>query len=138
MSEKSETKKSESPEYVTFVAEVLRLYGELGIPLVTTDGTPSGLPENKGWVRFESAVNGHKVYVPKSVGRMGMVETTLPIQHLNGARPLPKVNGKIMCRHLPDATLLVGNTADLMADPADRLPANRRPAPKAKAEAQQG
>lgn len=116
--------------YKSFVASLKSKLTDAGVQLVETDGTETGLPENKGWVRFESSVNGHKFYVPKSELRMGLCETTLPIGHRNGARPLPKVNGKIMCRFTPDVDLIAETIADLMAGTEDKLPANKKPEPK--------
>lgn len=120
------------PAYVTFVAALRAKAAEMGIPLIETEGTSTGLPENKNWVRLESPLNGHKFYVPKSAAVMGQCETTLPIQHLNGARPLPKVNGKIVTRFLPLVdTIASEQVLGLFASPDDRLPANRPPTRKA-------
>lgn len=116
--------------YVSFVASLKAKLLECGVPLVESQGTDTGLPENKGWVRFESAVNGHKLYVPKSELRMGLCETTLPIGNCNGAKPLPKVNGKIMTRFTPDADLIADTIVDLMTDPGERIPANKAPSAK--------
>ena len=120
--------------YKSFVSALKAKADEMGIPLIEAPGTDTGLPENKGWVRFESTVNGHKIYVPKSQVRVGMLDTTLPVGHLNGARDLgakrdgtARVNGKIMCRFMPDVDLVTKTLLPLMADPADRLPANRLP-----------
>lgn len=98
--------------YLKFVAELKAEYEAAGVPLVYAEGTPTGLPENRGWVRFESALNGHKVYVPKSARVMGLSETTLPVQHLGGARPLTKVNGKIMARLVAEVPTIVLATVD--------------------------
>jgi hypothetical protein len=121
------TTTNQIPAYVSFCAQLKSKLEDAGVPILVTDGTDTGLPENKGWVRFESSVNGHKVYVPKSELRMGMAETTLPVLHRNGARPMAKVNGKIVCKVLPDVDLLADLMVDLFAEAGEKLPANRLP-----------
>lgn len=113
--------------YKSFVQALKAKFEEAKAPIVVTDGTDTGLPENKGWVRFESTVNGHKLYVPKSELRMGQCETTCPVAMRNGGRPLPKFNGKIAARFVPDVDLIASTVIPLMADPAERLPANAAP-----------
>lgn len=123
--------------YLTFVAQLKAECEARGIPLVTTEGTETGLPENKGWVRFESAVNGHKTYVPKSELRMGLADTTLPVQMRNGTQTLgvsragkPRVNGKIQCRVQPEVGLIADLMEEFYGDSGNRLPANRIPGQK--------
>jgi hypothetical protein len=120
--------------FTTFVAALKSKCEDLGIPLVTTEGTSTGLPENKGWVRLESAVNGHKLYVPKSVTKMGPCETTVPCQMKPGSIPMKSFNGKIQTKFQPDVELLVEHVLCLFADPEDRLPANKKPTRKAASE----
>lgn len=118
---------SNTPAFTSFVAALKSKCTELGIPLVTTDGTTTGLPENKGWVRFESAENGHKLYVPKSVTKMGLCETTVPCLDKPGASPMKSLNGKIQAKFEPDVDKLVEHVLVLFADPETRLPANKKP-----------
>ncbi len=123
--------------YLKFVADLKSECEARGIPLVTTEGTETGLPENKGWVRFESTVNGHKTYVPKSQIRMGLADTTLPVQMRNGTQTLgvdrkgqPRVNGKIQCRVQPEVGLIADLMEEFYGSSADKLPANRLPTAK--------
>ena len=123
--------------YLKFVADLKSECEARGIPLVTTPGTETGLPENKGWVCFQSSVNGHKTYVPKSELRMGKADTTLPVANRAGAESLgvtrsgkPRVNGKIQCRVQPDARLMADLMEEFYGDSRNPLPANKLPTPK--------
>lgn len=121
------TQNAQAPAYVTFVAALKARLESQGIPLVTAEGTQTGLPENAGWVRLESPVNGHKLYVPKSVTRMGLCETTLPVLNRNGSKHMPKVNGKIVCRVIPEIDVIEGFLSEFYGSTEERLPANRLP-----------
>lgn len=108
--------------YIAFVESLKQICAEEGIPVQVT--------ENKGWVNFESTVNKHKFYVPKSATVMGLCETTLPVSNRNGARPLAKPNGKIMCKFQADLDLIADTILPLLASSEDSLPANRPPTRK--------
>lgn len=130
--DKTETTQKTAPAFISFVAALRAKADEMGIQLVESAGTETGLPQNANWVRLESAINGHKLYVPKSVTQMGACETTLPVESEPGAIPMAKVNGKIVCRFKPDVDLLSADSVlGLMADPDLRLPENKKPARKA-------
>lgn len=118
------TEKSASA-YESFVAALQALCTELDVPVKVS--------VIKSWVNFESTVNKHKFYVPRSADEMGLCETTLPLADTTpGYAPLPKPNGKIACRFEADLDLIEEHVLPLLASSAERLPANRKPARKAK------
>lgn len=113
--------------YVQFVAQLKAACDAAGIPLTESQGTTTGLRENQNWVCLESAINGHKIYVPKNAGPVKNLETTIPCLMLTGSIPMPKANGKIIGRFQPVVNLVVNGLLPLMGDTSDRLPENRRP-----------
>lgn len=114
------TKSTVAP-YVLLCAALKKEIKELGIQ------DSIQIREVSKWVCFESLVNGHKFYVPKSTGvAVGLCETTLPIQHLNGARPMSKDNGKIKAKYVPELELISTFVLPLMVDSEERLPENKK------------
>lgn len=115
--------KSAVPAFTTFVTALVERCKELEVPVEVR--------EIKNWVCFESTVNKHKFYVPKSQSEMSDCETTLPIAPtVQGYVPLPKENGKITCRFTPDLDLISTEVLPLMTSSQDKLRENRKPAKK--------
>ncbi len=112
--------------YLSFTAALKSKLAAEGVTLRLDPSTPTGLPENAGWVKFESSVNEQKLYVKKSQGQQGFCETTVVIPSSTpGFLPLPKVNGKIHCRYAPDIDLIVKHIAPHLTNSAARLRAAR-------------
>ena len=94
--------------------------------------SPVKVSENKGWVKIESLVNGHKTYVAKQKAKaLVRIETTVDLSGLEGFEPLAKPNGRVAGTITPE---LLGVALEVMADAERKIRAPLR-APKAKAEA---
>lgn len=50
---------------------------------------------NVSWIKIESMVNGHKVYISKNKLAVGRVDSTLPPELVPGARHAGRYNGRI-------------------------------------------
>lgn len=71
---------------------------------------------NVSWIKIESLVNGHKIYISKGKLSVGRVESTMPTWMINGAiRPGFK-NGKISS-WLPPTVDAVKQALKLLIDP---------------------
>ena len=106
------------PAYVQFIAGIRRTIQGLGLPTPTLDeSTPTGLPENNGYVFVEWGVHGvaPAIIVPKSVMRMGNLHSHLDLSAYPGHVPLPKKNGRVVC-HFEADLAKVSRVLSLFAD----------------------
>lgn len=112
------------PAYQSFMAELSARIQALGVPVTIED--------RKDWIKIESTLNKHKLYVPRSVTEMSWCHTTLPLERVPELiTDLPKGPGsigKIECFVAPDVDLLVDQVLPLLASSEEKLRANRRPA----------
>ncbi len=123
------TVKEAAPAYIAFCAALKEKMEEYAVPLELSAGTTTGLTENANWVCFKSTLTGHKFYVPKSKEAVGLCETTLEIPNdVPGVKPLPKVNGKIFCKFVPDLDLIENGVIPLMMEDAAETVGKLRPA----------
>lgn len=112
------------PAYQSFMAELAARIQALGIPVTIED--------RKDWIKLESTVNKHKLYVPRSMTEMSWCHTTLELERVPELiTDLPKGPGsigKIECFVAPDVDLIVGTVLPLFASSEEKLRANKRPA----------
>lgn len=114
------SKKPAAPVYLGFLEELKARIEEMKVPVRTW--------ELKNFVGFESTVNKHKFYVPKSATEMGLIDTTLEIPAVKDLiMELEKPNGKIARQVIPDVDLLASEVLPLFASSEEQLRANRRP-----------
>jgi hypothetical protein len=85
--------------YVAIAARVRQFCAELGLPAPVTAATPSGLPENKGWMfmQFSEDKNAAALIVQKTEGKAPNVHSHLDLAGHDGYIPLPKYNGRVLC-----------------------------------------
>lgn len=111
------------PAYTKLVAQIQEAAQQAGVPLRSW--------ELKNYVGFESAINAHKLYVPKNAGDVGMLHTTLWIERAPGrVTDLPKGPGsigKIESFVAPDIEVVKALVLPLMTASEGRLRANRKP-----------
>lgn len=110
--------------YLAITAAITAKVSELGLaPLATDPSTPSGLPENAGWVILAHSTDraAPRIYLSKS-GTVAESHVEIPVGE--GGLPLPKPNGKIVCRVKPDADTLARATAKLSG--ASKVPTRRQ------------
>lgn len=53
------------------------------------------IQHNVSWIKIESMVNGHKVYISKGKLAVGRIDSTLPPDLVPGARHAGRYNGRI-------------------------------------------
>ncbi len=73
---------------------------------------------NVSWIKIESRVNGHKIYVSKGKVAVGRVDSTLPAELVPGAKRAETYNGRI-ASWIPADVERVKNAIDLLVD--DRM-----------------
>ncbi len=63
---------------------------------LTRYGARIEVRENRNFVKLESKINGHRVYINKGKVKVGRVDTTLPTNLIPGAVRPTHINGRIM------------------------------------------
>ena len=97
---------NQAPVHLQLVRQILAAAQAQGLPAPSADPTtPSGLPENEGFVFIEWGPHGvaPALIVPKSKNRMGALHSHLDLSDLDGHVPLPRRNGRVACHFEPDA-----------------------------------
>lgn len=128
------------PMFVQFARALRDRLADAGIEVLEDKTTPTGLPQNKNWVRIELAPTagkaaGQKVYVPQAKGGIARVESTLDLEPdpRRGVLPLPNPtsgkpysNGRIRSHLVPDvekvSALLIDAVYDGVPPPNRRMP----------------
>lgn len=64
-------------------------------PAMTSVAGKIRIQHNVSWIKIESLVNGHKVYISKGKLAVGRVDSTLPPNLVSGARHAGRYNGRI-------------------------------------------
>lgn len=117
------TKPATVPAYAPFLAALNAK--------VKAAGISTEVRELKDYVCLEFTASGQKLYVPKNVQAVKPLHTTLDVAGLvPGAFRPAKENGKIEAHVEPDLEVIAKDLLPLLADPANRLRANKVPAKK--------
>lgn len=140
------TSTSTTVPYMQFLAAVRAEIRRLGLPEPSTAPTPSGLPENKGYVFIEWGEHllVPALIVPKSTLRMGNLHSHVDLSDLPGYIPLRKPNGRVVCHFEPDPTKVSAALRRLIGAskvasrtpvrrPSDSSPVNSGPTPDTRA-----
>ncbi len=85
-------------------------------PAIDKAGDAISVIENKAWVKIESLVNGHRLYVAKGKTLVGRVESTLPPHFFRDAIRPDRDNGRI-ASWLPVEVRAVAEAIGVLADP---------------------
>lgn len=120
--------------YIQFTASVRRTIDGLGLPTPTLDpSTPTGLPENDGYVFVEWGQHlvAPAIIIPKSKLRMGNLHSHLDLSAYPGHVPLPKKNGRVVCHFEAD----LAKVSRVLALFADATASKRPVAPPVKRQA---
>lgn len=89
-------------------------------------GSNVSVEENAGWVKIESAKNGHKIYIAKTKTTVNRIESTLPAERVRGSEGVePGTNGRI-ASVLPADPQVVSQAIDLLARLDEQIPPPRR------------
>lgn len=85
--------------YVAIAARIRQFCTELGLPQPVAAATPSGLPENAGWmfVQFSTDRSAAALIIQKTQGRAPNIHSHLDLQGLDGFIELPRLNGRVLC-----------------------------------------
>lgn len=94
-----------------------RFMARLKAPIEAAHGRVS-VKSNVAWIKIESRVNGHKVYISKGKFNVGRVDSTIPHELILGARRAPEGNGRI-ASWLPADEQTVAEAIELLGD--DRM-----------------
>ena len=102
-------KNPSTPAYITFVNALIQECSRLGLPAPDSAPTVSGLPENVGYCFLQwSSTSGvaARLIIPKSVLKMGLLDSHIDLSAYKGFVPLKKNNGKVLCKFEPSIELL--------------------------------
>jgi len=92
---------------------------------IQSAGNGIRVTDNRGWVKIESTVNGHKVYVAKGKTAVNRIESTLDPNQLSGATEPDRDNGLIRS-HLRAEIEVVSQAISLLVDEDIPPPQSRR------------
>jgi hypothetical protein len=76
--------------------------------------------ERKGWIKIESLVNGHKVYIAKSKTAVSRIESTIPANRIKGAAEPDRANGRISS-WIPADPNLVAQAIEILASEEEQI-----------------
>ncbi len=87
-------------------------------PIIRNLGSKVTMTPNKSFIKFESRVNGHRLYISKGKTAVGRVECTLPPGSVDGATEPDRPNGRI-ASWLPVNHEVVGAALEKLGDEAE-------------------
>ncbi len=113
-----EVKEKPVPAHLAFVAAAQAHAQALGL----------AMKDQKGFFQISNAVTGNKLYIAKQGKAVTRIDTTLPVEKLEGiALPLDKPNGRITC-HVQPTLEAVTLAIDLLATYEGKIPAPKKAA----------